>query len=601
MKLSKLYSNKAFHNTEFNLGLNVIFADVKAKENDKSSHSIGKTKFIKILDFLLLKKLSGVDSPSKYFLTATKDIETNVLKFNGYEFYLEIILNSNQYVTIKRTVADSSRVSMKLSESSVNEFEIPSSWDFENITIDDAKEKLNQYLNFDYIKANAELDYRDLISYSLRVPDDGDYADLFKLSKFKGGESKWKTFMFSLLGFDSTSVAEKYKIEDEIKQKNRVISEQEEGFNIKSNQKDEVEGLIQVMSKSKQERIQELDNLNFYNQDNKLIVELVDEIETKIGELNKHSYNLQFEVKKITELLKSDFSFDFELIKELFGEVQLHFPDQLAKSYEELIEFNKQITIERKSLLKETLSKKTDELREVKLSLFNLNKEKEKFRDVIQDNSIIKKLKEYQNELIGLEHKIARHEAQLDSIKIIESKKSEIDRLSDELKVAVQKLSAIIDKTSINPKYISIRNYFSEFAQAILNYPAIISISKNSNNNIEYGYRVGETKKGDGNTYRKMLCVAFDLAILAEYSRESYFKFVYHDDVFSNQENKIRIRLLNLIKEYCTKYNIQYILSIIKDDLPRDEKDNPLVFIENEIIMELHDKDNSGKLFMTSF
>ncbi len=597
MKLSKLYSNKAFHNTEFNLGLNVIFADVKAKASPNSSHSIGKTKFIRLLDFLLLKKVV----PKKHFLTSTKDNETNTLKFNGYEFYLELLLNSGSYLTIKRTVADSSKISLKLSESSVSGFEIPKSWDFESIGIDEAKEKLNEYLNFDFFKRNPGLDYRDTINYSLRIPDEGDYTDLFKLSKFTFDEKKWKTFMFSLLGFDSTVIAEKYIVEEEIKQKNKVIREQEEGFNINSNQKDEVEGFIQVLTKSKQEKKQELDSLNFYNQDNKIIVELVDEIETKIGELNKHSYNLQFEVKKITESLKSDFSFDFELIKEVFGEVELHFPDQLAKSYEELIEFNKQITVERKDLLKETLSKKTEELREVKISLFNLNKEKEKFRDVIQDNSIIKKLKEYQNELIGLEHEIARHEAQLDSIKIIESKKSEIDKLGDELKIAVQKLSAIIDNTSSNPKYIRVRNYFSEFARAILNYPAIISISKNSNNNVEYGYRVGETKKGDGNTYRKMLCVAFDLAILAEYSSESYFKFVYHDDVFSNQENKIRIRLLNLIKEYCTKYNIQYILSIIKDDLPRDQNDNPIMFTDEEIIMELHDRDNSGKLFKTSF
>lgn len=397
MKLSKLYSNKAFHNTEFNLGLNVIFADVKAKASPNSSHSIGKTKFIRLLDFLLLKKVV----PKKYFLTSTKDNETNTLKFNGYEFYLELLLNSGSYLTIKRTVADSSKISMKLSESSVSGFEIPKSWDLESIGIDESKEKLNEFLNFDFFKRNPGLDYRDTINYSLRIPDEGDYTDLFKLSKFTFDEKKWKTFMFSLLGFDSTAVAEKYNVEEEIKQKNKVIREQEEGFNINSNQKDEVEGFIQVLTKSKQERIQELDSLNFYNQDNKLIVELVDEIETKIGELNKHSYNLQFEIKKITESLKSDFSFDFELIKEVFGEVQLHFPDQLAKSYEELIEFNKQITVERKDLLKETLSKKTDELREVKLFLFNLNKEKEKFRDVIQDNSIIKKLKEYQNELIG--------------------------------------------------------------------------------------------------------------------------------------------------------------------------------------------------------
>jgi uncharacterized protein YydD (DUF2326 family) len=597
MKLSKLYSNKPFHNTEFNIGLNVIFADVKAKESPTSSHSIGKTKFIQLLDFLLLKKIT----PKKHFLTSTKDTITKILKFNGYEFYLEVLLNSGSYLTIKRSVVDSSKISIKLSEVTTNEFEIPKSWDFENIGIDEAQEKVNEYLDFDFFKRNAGLDYRDTINYSLRVPDDGDYSDIFKLSKFTFDEKKWKTFMFSLLGFDSAPVEEKYKIEDEIKHKIKVIKEQEEGFNINSSQKDEVEGFIQVLNKSKLEKVQELNSLNFYNQDDKVIVELVDEIETRIGELNKQSYNLQFEVKKITESLKNDFTFDFELIKEVFGEVQLHFPDQLAKSYEELIEFNKQITVERRDLLRDTLAKKTEELREVKLTLFNLNKEKEKFRDIIQDNSILKKLREYQNEIIGLEHEIARFEAQLDSIKIIESKKTEIGRLEEELKTSVQKLSAIIDNTSNNPRYVRVRNYFSDFAQAILNYPAIISISKNANNNVEYGYRVGETKKGEGNTYRKMLCVAFDLAILAEYSSESYFKFVYHDDVFSNQENKIRIRLLNLIKEYCTLYNIQYILSIIKDDLPRDENDNPIMFNDDEIIMELDDKNDNGKLFKTSF
>lgn len=597
MRLSKLYSNKAFHNTEFNLGLNVIFADVKAKSSPTSSHSIGKTKFIKLLDFLLLKKIV----PKNHFLTSTKQTDTGTLKFNGYEFYLEILLNTGSYLTIKRTVAESSKVSLKLSDSSVNGFEIPKSWDFENLTIDEAMEKFNELLSFDFFKLNPGLDYRDTINYSLRVPDDGDYADLFKLSKFTFDEKKWKTFMFSLLGFENSSVIEKYKIEEEIKLKGKIIKEQEDGFNINSNQKDEIEGFLQVLNKSKDEKIKELDSLNFYNQDNRLIIELVDEIETKISELNKHSYNLQFEVKKITESLKSEFSFDFNLVKEIFGQVQLHFPDQLAKSYEELIEFNKQITVERKDLLKDTHAKKLDELKEVQLSLINLNKEKEKFRDVIQDNSIIKKLKEYQNDLIAVEYDIARYESQLDSIKIIESKKSEIDKLSDELKTAVQKLSAILDNTSGNERYIRIRNYFSEFAKAILSYPAIISISKNNNNNIEYGYRVGETKKAEGNTYRKMLCVAFDLAILAEYSSESYFKFVYHDDVFSNQENKIRIRLLHLIREYCVKFNIQYILSIIKDDLPRDVNGKIIMFSDDETIMELHDKDDSGKLFMTSF
>src|SRR3989304_8221441 len=136
MKLNKLYSNKPFHNTKFTSGLNVIFADVKAKISPNSSHSIGKTKFIRLLDFLLLKRIT----PNKYFLTSTKDSKTNTLKFNGYEFYLEILLNSGSYLTIKRTVADSSKVSLKLSEESVYGFEMPQKWDFFNLPIDEARQ-----------------------------------------------------------------------------------------------------------------------------------------------------------------------------------------------------------------------------------------------------------------------------------------------------------------------------------------------------------------------------------------------------------------------------------------------------------------------------
>jgi uncharacterized protein YydD (DUF2326 family) len=421
------------------------------------------------------------------------------------------------------------------------------------------------------------------------------------LGKFTFGEKKWKTFMFSLLGFDNTDVKEKYDVEDEIKLKTKIIKEQEEGFNINSGQKDEIEGFIKVLEKQKAEQIKDLDALNFFTQDEKMIGKLVEEIEVNVSELNIVSYNLHFEIKKIQDSLKSEFNFDLSLVKSLFDQVDFHFPDKIMKSYEELVEFNKQITSERKKLLEESLQTKTEQLREVKLNLIELNKEKDRYREVIQDTTVFKKVKEYQTELIKLENEIAKHEAKLDAIGVIDNKRREIEPLEIRLKNAVQKIKAILDSTSSSERYSRIRNYFSDFAQAILKYPAIISMSPNTNNNIEYKYAIGDTKKADGNTYTKMLCIAFDLAILAEYSTESYFKFVYHDDVFSNQENKIRVRFLKLLHEYCEHYKIQYIFSIIRDDFPRDENDKIIEFTEDEIVMKLDDNSDDGKLFKMSF
>ena len=63
-------------------------------------------------------------------------------------------------------------------------------------------------------------------------------------------------------------------------------------------------------------------------------------------------------------------------------------------------------------------------------------------------------------------------------------------------------------------------------------------------------------QKIEGNTYMKLLCVAFDLSILCTYNKESYYRFVYHDDVLSQQDNGIKIRLLELINDITKKYKI---------------------------------------------
>ena len=48
-------------------------------------------------------------------------------------------------------------------------------------------------------------------------------------------------------------------------------------------------------------------------------------------------------------------------------------------------------------------------------------------------------------------------------------------------------------------------------------------------------------------------------------------------------------------------YDFQYILSVIKSDLPTDENDSPILFDENEIILKLNDKDETGTLFGFEF
>ena len=52
------------------------------------------------------------------------------------------------------------------------------------------------------------------------------------------------------------------------------------------------------------------------------------------------------------------------------------------------------------------------------------------------------------------------------------------------------------------------------------------------------------------------------------------------------------------MKNVCKKYDLQYILTLIDSDLPKEQLD---VFSENEICLKLNDKDSNGKLFLTDF
>ena len=119
MKLSKLYTDQPdFKNVKFNSGFNVIYADVKTKDDNRNSHCLGKTILIDLIDFLLLKRVSN----KKNHLLYKTENEAGESIFNDYIFYLEIILNSGKYLTVRRSVKNNTKIAFSLNETSVDGF-----------------------------------------------------------------------------------------------------------------------------------------------------------------------------------------------------------------------------------------------------------------------------------------------------------------------------------------------------------------------------------------------------------------------------------------------------------------------------------------------
>src|SRR4051794_37070831 len=105
MKPSKLCSNrpKAFTPVEFEPELNVVLAEIRLPENrDRDTHNLGKTTFGRLLDFGFL-----ASRDSKFFLFKHWD------RFKDFVFLMEIELLDGSYVTVRRSVAEASKIAFK--------------------------------------------------------------------------------------------------------------------------------------------------------------------------------------------------------------------------------------------------------------------------------------------------------------------------------------------------------------------------------------------------------------------------------------------------------------------------------------------------------
>jgi uncharacterized protein YydD (DUF2326 family) len=610
MKLSKLYCNKDFHNISFITkkgGVNFIVGDSKGEKQHnlgktklgellvasdlkgEKQHNLGKTKLGELLDFMLIKKVT------KDFFFYT---EMNKSKFTDHVFYLEILLNDGRYVTIKRSVAQPTKIAFKINDKISDEYILYNTFDVE-LPFDRAKNFLNELLHFNFCIENGE-NYRQLVNYSLRTQGDYDpkKKTIFQLSKFlKSKDEYWKPVLFNLLGFSGDILKQKYEIENKLKRESKDISTEEKKLNIKYEDIGAIREKIKDYELAKQNLSQELESFNFYTQDKELIYNLVGEIEQEIANLNTDLYNLEFDIKKLQDSIRNDFSFDLKKVETIFAEVNLYFPEQLSKNYQQLLNFNHQITQERNLLIRETLQEKEELYRQVNAKLIELNKKREEFRDLIQDTSLFKKYSTYQKKLINIEKELSGLQTQLTNIERIEKEKQCLDDIKQhELQKIVSDLKDIISNRDSNKLYMNIRKTFSDIVKDIfLDENASITVNLNSHNNVEFKSNSIGSSQADGNSYYKICCIAFDLAILINYRESSYFRFVYHDNAISDDDNGVKSRFIETICEIAEKYDIQYIFSAIKDNLPLTPN------LSQHIVLELHDKDNSGKLFKMAF
>ena len=579
MKISKIYSNKNFKNIEFNENFNAIVAFIESDKKE-DTHNLGKTSLIRVIDFLLL---SSFDKNTDKLLG--NDI------FIGQEFYGELKLNNGKYLLIKRSINTPTKISFKLNDSKLNDFELDIDWD-EELTLKKAKARLNDYLDFNIL---PNWDYRKSITYFLRSQQD--YLDVFKLNKFKGKHKDWKPFVFDLLGFDGKLILEKLEIEEEIDTLKGKVKTLKLEAQIDTSEKDRLEGLLEIKKNELFEVRKLIDRFNFFKEDIQTNKELVEQIDVQLQAFNTDRYRISYEINKIESSLSDIIDdIDNKTISDLFEEVNLYYPQQLKKEYNDLISFQKSLTIERKKYLLETLTELKGEYSDLNSKIRVIENQKGELLSLLTQKDSYQKFKEYQKKTVSLEVEVERID---DKIQAIDNSLIIENDIAEKKESITNYILALKDALS-ERKHSNINKIFNSIIKEILDTNALISLKLNNHGNIEfnadYQNKVDflNTSESQGTTYKKLLCVAFDLSLLVNFSDKSFYKFVYHDGVLEGLDDRIKIRYIKFVKELCEKYDLQYIVTLIDSDLP---KDMPNLIEENDICLRLNDKDNNGKLF----
>lgn len=584
----RLYCNKdEFEDIEFHSGLNVVLGEIHLeKDRDKDTHNLGKSTLCQLLDFCLLKARH-----KDFFLFKHDEL------FHNYIFFLELQLADGRYLTIRRDVATPSKIWLFISsDRGVDARDLDDdAWTHRHLPFEKAKTLVDGLLGYESLQP---WDYRKVLAYLFR--GQLDFGDVFRPTIFRGKDKDWKPFLLHVMGFNSELFSRRYDLEAEIDslkdQERRLASQLPDG----ADDSGELDAFLAIKQREVDELQAFLDEFKLEPHDQEAVRELVEDIDARIGELNDRRYDLRYSIAQIEKSLeKEKLLFSTSEAKKLFEEAGVLFEGQIAHSFDQLLAFNADITEERRSYLLEDLSEARAELRQIEDELSQLDSRRSKLLDQLGSRDVVSKYKAATNDLVLRRTELETIKQRRERIRELQKVRREIASKRAALTTCDAEIQDEIDRVSDVEGaglFGRLRGEFDGIVYKVISHHGMLSVSANTEGHAEFKAEISDkrgmsTNQDEGVTYKKLLCVAFDLALLLAHDANGFPDFVYHDDVFGGLDNRKKENLRDVMRS-CGNKGIQQIVTAIDSELP-----TPDFFDVDEIVLRLHDDGSDGRLF----
>lgn len=256
----------------------------------------------------------------------------------------------------------------------------------------------------------------------------------------------------------------------------------------------------------------------------------------------------------------------------------------------------------RKRRLKNTKIKLFEDRKVIEDLLDSASEQQKQLAGLLLQKDAFSKYKLFQSKLSKEESRLAvlnERVQKLDQASVLEDRLKGANIEKDVAEKALTQATRVRDNNTIKLAV----EIFSEMVEEILSISAFFYTSTNNEGNLDFNIGLkDQTSVNDGFSYTRTLSAIFDLTLMKMHANESFYRFCYHDGLLESLDDRVKFRLINRMRDLSEKSGLQLIISVLDSDIPILENGEKDYFPDNEVIRELHDKGNLGRLFrMPSF
>ncbi len=573
--LKELYSETGLINkVSFRKGLNIILGRYSNKEN-KEINGIGKSYLIRLIDFCLLSSdRKGYFSTKKYPFLKEHSIS------------LKVEIDNDEYV-ITRFFSNKSKVKF------TKVGEIPTEFFTQEL-----KDILGNKFFKPYYPTYYEPPwYRRIIKFFIKDDiEQNERRDPPRFVSLHTRKNEYITYNLYLWGLPNEKL---YKLDQKKKeleifrnQKNKLKKDIETEYNASINQLKSKISVLEARVKEIEKIFEEYEFAETFKDLEDKLVFLSNEISKKLVKIQKleknlsyirESYNVNIEID-VNETTKY-----YEILKKELGEF-------LKKNLEDIIQFRKAISENRRKYLISKEQEIENELKKLWKEYYKLEKERSDIYKILDAKGKFSSLKEMYKKFI---EELAEYENLKQKLEILNEIEIEIQNIKREIEELYYKIveeyesyKPVIEK--INMEFVKTTKMCTKTYEGSYLW---IQMTENIESPIDID--IGIPKElSYGRTNLKL--VLYDLTLFKNIleNNKPMPHFLIHDGVFHGIDDKTKIRTLNFINDILQKYqDAQYITTFNEDEIPKIYEDENLKFNYKDKVIAVYEDSTEKTLF----